>query len=710
MLFHLPFFVKGDELFLIERGYCMQISNQKIYSRAETLLKQLYGNEASFREGQYEAIESVFTHKRSLVVQRTGWGKSLVYFMATKINRENGAGFTIVVSPLIVLMENQSDAASKMGLKSCVLNNQTKDTRDSDIADIKRGYYDVVFTTPETLFTNEIKTQIGNFRIGLFVIDEAHCISEWGHDFRLEYSNLNQLIKFLPPQVPVLGTTATANDRVVEDLKRQFGDNVYISRGLLHRESLAIQVLKMKDKAERYAWIKKNINSLPGSGIIYCLTTRDCDYLAEYLQENGIDAMSYHSGKDDEYCREVETLFSKNKIKALVATIKLGMGYDKDDIGFVIHFQRPANIVNYYQQIGRAGRNLDFAYVFLMSGSEDEDIHDYFINTAFPSLEEAKKVAEVIEKNPESGRGFIESRVNIPKNRVEKTLSFLVNEGIIFKEKSKYTRSATRFKYNEEYYKQITDVRRKEQVDMRELINTKKCYSRFIINSLGDNSQIKCGKCVNCTGKELISSELSIEEKQEAAEHINRKTLIIVPRKQWATTSLTKMTKIKYQNQEGICLSKYGDVGYGEIIKNCKANSKEYPKEIINRTVEVLVPLIREKNIKYLTYIPSLRSNLFADFAEEVAKLCNIELIKPLSKTSNTQQKQQQNSSYQCYNALTSYKIVSSVPRGPIILMDDMVDSRWTLTVCGFKLMESGATEVYPFALTDSSKRGDDGE
>ena len=178
---------------------------KKIYSRAETLLKQLYGNEASFREGQYEAIESVFTHKRSLVVQRTGWGKTLVYFMATKINRENGAGFTIVVSPLIVLMENQNDAASKMGLKSCVLNSQTKDTRDRDIADIKRGYYDVVFTTPETLFTNEIKTQIGNFRIGLFVIDEAHCISDWGHDFRLEYSNLNQVIKFLPPQVPVLG-------------------------------------------------------------------------------------------------------------------------------------------------------------------------------------------------------------------------------------------------------------------------------------------------------------------------------------------------------------------------------------------------------------------------------------------------------------------------------------------------------------------------
>lgn len=687
----------------------MKINNKIIYDRANILLKQLYDDRAIFRDGQYEAIESVFTHKRSLVVQRTGWGKSLVYFMSTKINRENGAGFTIVISPLLVLMKNQFEAANKLGLNCCILNSETKDKRKIDIEGIKRNQYDLVFITPETLFSNEIYNELPNFRIGLFVIDEAHCISDWGHDFRLEYCKLNQVIKILPSQVPILATTATANNRVVADLEKQLGSNVYISRGCLHRESLAIQVLRMKDKAERYAWILKNINSLPGSGIIYCLTTNDCDYLAEFLSKNGILAESYHASLEQDRCQEIEKRFYHNKIKVIVATIKLGMGYDKEDIGFIIHFQRPANIVNYYQQIGRAGRNIDYANIFLMSGKEDEEIHDYFINTAFPTFEEAQEVVDLLENISDLTLGFIQSRINIKKNRLAKTLIFLENEGIIFKDKSKYSRSTKKFVYNKDYYNSIIEIRRKEQEDMRKLIKNDICYSKFIINSLDDMTDIKCGKCSNCLGKEIISSKLTIDEKQKAAEYINSKTLAIIPRKQWATTSKTKQTKIEFQNEIGICLSKYGDVGYGEIIKNCKTNKIDYPIEIVNRSVEVLKPLIKEHNIKYATYVPSLRNDMFAKFAKKVVAECGIKLIEPIKKVSNWQQKTMQNSSHQCYNALISYEVNSALPKEPIILMDDMVDSKWTLTVCGYKLRENGCTAVYPFALTDSSQK-DDGD
>ena len=369
---------------------------KEIKSIADKLLKQLYGEDSYFREGQYEAIEAALTKKRTLVVQKTGWGKSLVYFMSTKILRDRGEGITIVVSPLLALMDNQKEAAEKLGLKCQVLNSTVKD-KENIIQQMKNGELDVVLTTPETLLKELFIKALPDIRIGLFVIDEAHCISDWGHDFRLDYGKLYKIINNLSNNVPVIATTATANNRVVEDLKKQLGDDVFVSRGNILRDNLYIQVLDMPDDIHRYAWIIENINKLPGSGIIYCITKQDCERLSQFLNENGIKAMSYYSDSSkDEENAIAEKLFLNNEIKVLVATIKLGMGYDKGDIGFVIHYQMPSNVVNYYQQIGRAGRNIDIAYTFLMIGEEDIAIQNYFINTAFPTEKEFKMVVNCI--------------------------------------------------------------------------------------------------------------------------------------------------------------------------------------------------------------------------------------------------------------------------------------------------------------------------
>lgn len=286
--------------------------NQEIYAQAQQIIQSLYGKDAAFRDGQYEAIESTLTHHRTLVVQKTGWGKSLVYFVCTKIRRKLGKGLTIVVSPLLVLMENQLQAADILGLRCAVLNSQTKDRRKEILAEMKAGTIDLVLITPETLFTDEVQLALPQIQIGLFVIDEAHCISDWGHDFRLEYTRLNRVIQRMPKTVPVLGTTATANDRVIDDLKKQFGDDVYVSRGELMRRSLSIQVLHLSTPAERYAWILQNVPDLPGSGIIYCLTQRDCEHLADFLQKNGINAQAYHSGMDQQETNQAEYLLRKN--------------------------------------------------------------------------------------------------------------------------------------------------------------------------------------------------------------------------------------------------------------------------------------------------------------------------------------------------------------------------------------------------------------
>jgi ATP-dependent DNA helicase RecQ len=687
------------------------INDQNLYNKSLSIIKNLYGENAKFRDGQYEAIESTVKNRRTLVVQRTGWGKSLVYFVSTKLFREAGKGATFVVSPLLVLMENQVEAAKKLGLTCALLNGEERKNLGDlgwieHLNQIKRGEVDLVFVTPETLFNKDVQRILPSTRIGLFVIDEAHCISDWGHDFRLEYCRLKEVLSSLAPNIPVLATTATANNRVVADLEKQLGDKVYISRGPLTRDSLYIQVLHLKKKPERYAWILENINKLPGSGIIYCTTTRDCDYLADFLMSNGISAIAYHSKNDEAKNLYAITSFKNNKIKVIVATIKLGMGYDKGDISFIIHFQMPKNIVTYYQQIGRAGRNINKAYVFLMTGQEDINILDYFIKTAFPTKQEMEEILHCIQANRGGcSKKQLSSLINIKSTRIEKSLSFLINDGYVYKDGSKYFVSPKVFVCNEKHYKEITDLRHQEIEQMKELTNTKKCYSKFIVRLLDDPSAKDCGHCANCLSSPLFSENVSFETVNKASSYINNKSFIIEPRKQWPAWWPDKKA-IKYINNDGLCLSRYGDAGYGELVARDKYSGlHQFCEELIEGSAKLLMPLIKEKNITHITNVPSLRSNLVQDFAKRLAKKCNLTYIEMLKKLPAAPQKAMENSAYQSKNAFDSFSIINDViPPKRILLVDDIVDSKWTLTVCGYLLMSHGCWDVYPFALADSSQ------
>lgn len=688
----------------------IKVAEPLIYKEANEIIKQLYGPDAKFRDGQYEAIEATMTRKRVLVVQRTGWGKSLVYFVCTKLMRMGNKGVTMVVSPLLVLMENQIEAAKLMGLRCDVLNSSVKE-RKKDILDaLERDELDLILITPETLFSNDVQERLKNIKIGLFVIDEAHCISDWGHDFRLEYSNLKAVVSSLPLTVPVLATTATANDRVVNDLKTQLGNDVYVSRGPLTRESLAIQVLKMPDRITRYAWILENINKLPGSGIIYCLTQRDCDYLSDFLKRNGISAEAYYSRGTEEgelLNKKIEDKFKHNEIKAIVATIKLGMGYDKGDIAFIIHYQMPSNIVSYYQQIGRAGRNIDRAYTFLMFGKEDEDILNYFIQTAFPSEKEATEIMEYISNNDGVKLYQIYSALNIKKARIDKALSFLMHDGFVRKDKQVYYVTPKQFVYDREHYDAITATRTMEMEQMKELANTTGCLSKFVVECLDDHTASDCGHCANCLGKEILPSKPSIPAIHVAEEYVNGLLLEIEPRKMWAFSDYTSSKKISSPNKVGLCLAKYGDPGYGELVKNDKYSGKNrFCDELVGKSVEVLRPFIKEHGIAYITCVPSLRSEIVIDFSKRLADSLGITFVELLKKSKAMQQKEMQNSAHQCRNAMKSNSLIDgvSVPE-KILLVDDVVDSKWTLTACGYYLSEAGCSEVYPFALADSSQK-----
>lgn len=333
----------------------------EVKQQALRLLKIALNNPtAEFRDGQWEAIETLIENRsRLLVVQRTGWGKSLVYFLATRLLRDRGNGLTLLISPLLALMRNQIAAAERIGVKAVTINSSNTEEWKAVQTELLAEQVDILLISPERLANEEFRETILlpiSQKIGLFVVDEAHCISDWGHDFRPDYRRIVRILQALPSNIPALATTATANNRVINDIIAQLGSNLHITRGTLTRKSLQLQNIYLPRKAARMAWLANHLPNLPGSGIIYALTVRDADRVADWLKTQGIDTKAYHAELTNEERITLEDKLLNNKIKALVATTALGMGFDKPDLGLVIHYQRPGSVVHYYQQVGRAGR------------------------------------------------------------------------------------------------------------------------------------------------------------------------------------------------------------------------------------------------------------------------------------------------------------------------------------------------------------------
>ena len=680
--------------------------------RIYEILRESYGENAKFREGQKEAIEAVVNGKRTLVVQKTGWGKSLVYFLATKLLKEKKRdGITLIISPLLALMNNQIDSAKKLGINVKTINSDNKDEWDNIISDIcDNNTVDALIISPERLansdFVKDCLDKIKN-RVNLFVVDEAHCISDWGHDFRPDYRRIVKILQLLPSNVPVLATTATANDRVVNDIVAQLGENLVISRGELIRESLAIQVIKLQKKEDRLAWLAENIEKMPGSGVVYCLTKADCDLVTDWLNENDIKSEKYYADISKEDKAIVLEKFQQNEIKVLVATVAFGMGYDKPDIGFVIHFQRPANIVSYYQQIGRAGRGIELAYAILLCGEEDEHINQYFINSAFPTEKDMNIVVDFITDNPGKSISEIKGALNIRANRVDKTLKYLTVGDDIYTEdvnrKKCYYKSAKKWKPDLERSEGITAIRYKEMQDMDEFTKQKGCYMKYIAEKLDDVNAKVCGKCSNCRGL-LFDEGVDAETVQRAQQFIKSKFGVIEPRKQFPDK-----TKIKseFQFKDGIVLSNYADAGYGMAVQKGKYLDGYFSDELVDASVKILSEFIKNNNIEWITPVTSKRHpQLVPDFAKRLADRLGIGYFEGIKKFNAEEQKKFENSKGQYQNANDSFEIIQ-VKKENILLVDDMVDSRWTFTVCAMKMREMGSGDIYPFALANTAGRGD---
>ncbi|TXT16191.1 MAG: ATP-dependent DNA helicase RecQ [Erysipelotrichaceae bacterium] len=681
------------------------------------MLKSTVGQNAEFREGQLEAINRILNNERLLVVQKTGWGKSIIYFICSKILRESGKGPTIIISPLLSLIRNQQQAARKLGLRIESINSTNPDDHADIIEKLGQNQSDILMISPEQLAieTRFSKIQKNISSLGLFVVDEAHCISDWGHDFRPDYRRIIDYINLLPQNIPILATTATANDRVVADISQQLG-NVSVLRGPLTRESLKLKVLILKDEAERLAWLEINLPRIEGSGIVYCLTKRTTHRVTEYLRSKGIDAREYNADLTSERRTELEGLFDNNKIKCLVATVALGMGYDKPDISFVIHYQRPGNLITYYQQIGRAGRNLENAIVVLLSGQEDDEIQKYFIDSAFPTEDEMKTIVDTIENSDGLKKNEILKTVNIKDMRLEKCFTYLQVEKVLSRDSNgKYFRTLNKWSPNDQRSAQITARRYEELDQIKAFVTHDQCLMEFISKALDDPYSKPCGKCMNCDPDFQTNDALPISKIVAAQNFINHESITIENRKRWPYVidgGYVIPEDKRFMTGRTLCI--YGDSGYGKMIAEDKYKTGFVRDELIDASIK----LIREweefpKDDSCICFIPSTkRPNFVKDFAYKVAEDLGMEVYNILVKReTGFSQKNFQNGAKQYDNAMKSFEIKHGIKLPTnILLIDDIVDSRWTLVAATIKLKEIGRHDVYPFTIANSNGKVENGD
>ncbi len=665
---------------------------------------------ASFRSDQEDAIRHVVEGKgRLLVVQKTGWGKSFVYFIATKLLREQGTGPALLISPLLSLMRNQIAAAARMGVKAARFSHDNRDEWDAEGMKVRNGETDIVLSTPEQLsnsiFVEDVLGPVAA-KIALLVIDEAHCISDWGHDFRPHYRLIQKRIASLPQNLRVLATTATANNRVLKDLEVVLGPDLKIVRGDLSRSSLFLQTIRLPDPAERMAWLTVQLAKLEGNGIIYTLTVRDTERLAEWLKLRGHHVEAYHSELPPERAHQLEDALLANEIKALVATTKLGMGYDKPDLRFVIHYQSPGSVVAYYQQVGRAGRAVPSAYGVLLSGAEETQITDWFRKSAFPTRDEVRQVLAAVESTSEGlSKRELSAHVNMSEGRIEKTLLLMSLEtpAPVIRQGNKWMLGAAQL--NEAFWQRaetITALRQSEQEQMQKYVGLTSGHMEFLIRALdGDPGKIQQP---NVTP---LPTTVDAGLVGEAIAFLRRTSLPIEPRKAWPAGGLPKMRvkgkiRAEHRTQPGKALCLWGDAGWGSMVHQGKYHDQRFSDDLVKACAELVAQWAPVPAPEWVACIPSRRHpNLVPDFARRLADALRLPFQAVLDKTDDRdEQKTMANSVQQARNIDGSLAVnTSALPTTPVLLVDDMVDSRWTITVAAYLLISHGSGPVYPLAL-----------
>jgi ATP-dependent DNA helicase RecQ len=715
------------------------MDSPELRAEADAVLAELVGSpggSARLREDQWQAVSAlVEQRRRALVVQRTGWGKSAVYFVATALLRRRGAGPTVIVSPLLALMRNQVEAAERAGIRARTINSANPEEWRTIYDEVERGETDVLLISPERLnsvdFREQVLPQLAA-TTGLLVVDEAHCISDWGHDFRPDYRRLRAMLGDLAPGVPVLATTATANARVTADVAEQLGTGAgeaLVLRGSLHRESLRLGVVRLPDAAHRLAWLAEHLDELPGSGIVYALTVAAAEEAATFLRHRGFQVASYTGRTENADRLQAEAALQRNEVKALVATSALGMGFDKPDLGFVVHLGSPSSPIAYYQQVGRAGRGVEHADVLMLPGKEDEAIWRYFADTAFPPETQVRQTLAALE---DAGRPLsvpaLEAAVDLRRTRLETMLKVLDVDGAVRRVKGGWESTGRPWTYDTDRYAWVARQRAAERQAMRDYVDSSQCRMEFLRRQLDDEGAAPCGRCDNCAGP-WIDSSVSTEALSGATKELDRPGVEVEPRRMWPTGMPALGIDLKgripagEQCSTGRALGRLSDIGWGNRLRPLLAENAAdgpVPDDVLRAAVAVLAdwarspggwaPNVPDASTRPVgvVAVPSLaRPQLVDTLAQGVAAIGRLPYLGTLTYTgADGAHTARRSNSAQRLRALSGAFTVSEElaaalagSPGPVLLVDDYTDSGWTLAVVARLLRRAGAERVLPLVL-----------
>ncbi len=699
---------------------------QDLRAEAEAALRALVGREdAALREDQWTAVEAlVVGRRRALVVQRTGWGKSAVYFVATSLLRARGAGPTVIVSPLLALMRDQIAAAARAGITAVTINSANVTEWAEVHAAIAAGEVDVLLCSPERLnnpgFRDEVLPRLAR-DAGLVVVDEAHCISDWGHDFRPDYRRIRDLLAGLPPGIGVLATTATANARVTTDVAEQLardGEEVLVLRGGLDRPSLHLGVVRLPDQAGRLAWLTENLAGLAGggSGIVYCLTVAAAEEVAEQLRTAGHDARAY-TGRTEPAEREVlEADLKANRLTALVATSALGMGFDKPDLGFVVHLGAPPSPIAYYQQVGRAGRAVERAVVVLLPGEEDRAIWDYFGSLAFPGERDVRAVLAALADGGTTSTAALETVVDLRRARLEMMLKVLDVDGAVRRVRGGWEATGAPWVYDADRYARVEEARRAEQRAMLAYEATSGCRMAFLRADLDDpllEPGWRCGRCDTCGGLDLARAPQGASV-AAARTALDRPGVEVSPRVQWPTgmtrlgVDLTGRIAEAERIAAGRAVARLDALGWGATLRELLAPGVPdgpLPEPLRRPVLEVLDDWA--PTVDGVVLIGSAtRPVLVEHLAGGAARRLGVRVVGSVTPDPTMPPgRHDVNSAQRLAGVLRRLRLDlgesarAGLPGRAVLLVDDYADSGWTLTVAARMLRQAGASRVVPFVL-----------
>ncbi|MFF8746786.1 RecQ family ATP-dependent DNA helicase [Streptomyces californicus] len=716
------------------------VDRAALRASADSVLARLVGDttgEAVLREDQWVAIEALVADKRrALVVQRTGWGKSAVYFVATSLLRARGSGPTVIVSPLLALMRNQVAAAARAGITARTINSSNTEEWATVQAEVAAGEVDVLLVSPERLnnpdFRDQVLPQLAA-ATGLLVVDEAHCISDWGHDFRPDYRRLRTMLADLPAGVPVLATTATANARVTADVAEQLGTgagtDALVLRGPLDRESLSLSVLRLTDAAHRLAWLGDHLGELPGSGIIYTLTVAAAEEVTAYLRQNGHPVASYTGRTENADRQQAEDDLLANRVKALVATSALGMGFDKPDLGFVVHLGSPSSPIAYYQQVGRAGRGVQHAEVLLLPGKEDEAIWQYFASVAFPPEEQVRRTLDVLARaeRPVS-LPALEPMVDLRRTRLETMLKVLDVDGAVKRVKGGWTATGVPWEYDTERYAWVARQREAEQQAMRDYASTTACRMEFLRLRLDDEAAAPCGRCDNCAGARF-DGKVSTAALDGARHELGRPGVEVEPRKMWPTGLPAVGVDLKGRipagelSFGGRALGRLSDIGWGNRLRPllaAQAPDTTVPDDVTDAVVTVLADWAKgpggwasgaadaaPRPVGVVAVASRRRPQLVQSLGHRISEIGRMPFLGTVSYAPGSDDvRMSQTNSAQRVRALHEALVVEpdlaealASAAGPVLLVDDLSDTGWTLAVAARLLRRAGVPGVFPLVL-----------